>query len=87
MARGFLGKGGLVGLAMLLLFAPRAQAYILSYQTPDGSVDKDGDPVKAKADIKAIEEAANMFKLDNGFYPTTAEGLTALVQAPPRAKR
>jgi general secretion pathway protein G len=42
---------------------------------------------KAKADIRAIEEAANMFKLDNGFYPSSAEGLLALVQAPPRAKR
>ena len=42
---------------------------------------------KAKADIKAIEEAMNMFKLDNGFYPSTAEGIAALVQAPPRARR
>jgi len=36
---------------------------------------------------KAIEEAMNMFKLDNGFYPSTAEGIAALVQAPPRARR
>ncbi|MDX2168671.1 MAG: type II secretion system major pseudopilin GspG [Deltaproteobacteria bacterium] len=42
---------------------------------------------KAKADIKAIEQAMNMFKLDNGFYPSSAEGIAALVQAPPRAKR
>jgi general secretion pathway protein G len=42
---------------------------------------------KAKADIKAIEEAMNMFKLDNGFYPSSAEGIAALVQAPPRARR
>lgn len=42
---------------------------------------------KAKADIKAIEDAMNMFKLDNGFYPSSAEGIAALVQAPPRAKR
>src|SRR6185436_18544813 len=42
---------------------------------------------KAKADIKAIEEAMNMFKLDNGFYPSTGEGIGALVQAPPRARR
>jgi general secretion pathway protein G len=42
---------------------------------------------KAKADIKAIEEALNMFKLDNGFYPSSAEGLAALVQGTPRAKR
>jgi general secretion pathway protein G len=42
---------------------------------------------KAKADIKAIEEAANLFKLDNGFYPSSAEGLNALIQAPPRARK
>src|SRR5882762_4817294 len=42
---------------------------------------------KAKADIKAIEEALNMFKLDNGFYPSSGEGIAALVQAPPRARR
>ena len=42
---------------------------------------------KAKADIKAIEDSLNMFKLDNGFYPSSAEGIGALVQAPPRAKR
>jgi general secretion pathway protein G len=42
---------------------------------------------KATADVKAIEQALNMFKLDNGFYPSTAEGLNALVQAPPRAKK
>jgi len=42
---------------------------------------------KAKADIKAIEEALNMFKLDNGFYPSSGEGLAALVQGTPRAKR
>jgi general secretion pathway protein G len=42
---------------------------------------------KAKADIKAIEEAANLFKLDNGFYPNSGEGIPALVQPPPRARR
>jgi general secretion pathway protein G len=42
---------------------------------------------KAKADIKAIEESMNMFKLDNGFFPSSAEGIAALVQPPPRAKR
>jgi general secretion pathway protein G len=41
----------------------------------------------AKTDIKSIGLALNMFRADNGFYPTSAEGLAALVQAPPRAKR
>jgi general secretion pathway protein G len=40
---------------------------------------------KAKADIKGIEQALQLFKLDNGFYPSAAEGLQALITAPPRA--
>ena len=35
--------------------------------------------VKAKADVKAIEEALHLFKLDCGFYPSTGQGLQALV--------
>jgi general secretion pathway protein G len=42
---------------------------------------------RAKADIKAIESALNLFKIDNGFYPNTGEGLQALVSAPPRARK
>jgi general secretion pathway protein G len=42
--------------------------------------------VKARADIKAIEDALHLFKLDNGFYPTTAQGLEALVTAPAGAR-
>jgi general secretion pathway protein G len=41
---------------------------------------------KAQADIKAIEEAMHLFKLDNGFYPSSAEGIAALVSPPPRAR-
>jgi general secretion pathway protein G len=41
---------------------------------------------KAAADIKGIEEALHLFKLDNGFYPSTTEGLSALVQKPGNAK-
>jgi len=41
---------------------------------------------KALADIKGIEEALHLFKLDNGYYPTTAEGLSGLVQKPANAK-
>lgn len=37
---------------------------------------------KAAADIKKIEQALHLYKLDNGLYPTTDQGLEALV-APP----
>jgi len=38
--------------------------------------------VKAKSDIKAIELALKMYKLDNGTYPTTEQGLKALIKKP-----
>lgn len=37
---------------------------------------------KAAVQIKQIEGALNLFKIDNGFYPTTDQGLEALVSAP-----
>lgn len=37
---------------------------------------------KAKVDMKGIEEALGLFKLDNGFYPSTEQGLKALVTKP-----
>jgi general secretion pathway protein G len=37
---------------------------------------------KAKVDIKGLEEALGLFKLDNGFYPSTEQGLNALVSKP-----
>ncbi len=37
---------------------------------------------KAKVDIKNIESALELFKLDNGFYPSTEQGLEALVEKP-----
>ena len=37
---------------------------------------------KAKQDIRALESAVNMYKLDNFVYPNTDQGLEALVQKP-----
>ncbi|HKL27592.1 MAG TPA: type II secretion system major pseudopilin GspG [Desulfuromonadales bacterium] len=37
---------------------------------------------KAKVDMKSIEEALGLFKLDNGYYPSTDQGLKALVEKP-----
>ncbi len=38
--------------------------------------------VKARAQMENIEAALKLFKLDNGFYPSTDQGLEALVQKP-----
>ncbi len=42
----------------------------------------DAKAVKAKVDILAIETALKLYKLDNGDYPTTEQGLAALVEKP-----
>ncbi|MET0026573.1 MAG: type II secretion system major pseudopilin GspG [Candidatus Thiodiazotropha sp.] len=37
---------------------------------------------KAKSDIRALEAALNLYRLDNMIYPTTDQGLEALVNKP-----
>ncbi len=37
---------------------------------------------KARQDIRALEAALNLYKLDNYVYPTTDQGLEALIQEP-----
>src|SRR5881392_589302 len=46
-----------------------------------GKVD-DARVAKAKADIQSLEAALSMYYLDNSKYPTSEQGLTALVQQP-----
>jgi general secretion pathway protein G len=38
--------------------------------------------VKAKQDLRALESALNLYRLDNYTYPTTDQGLEALVSVP-----
>ncbi len=42
----------------------------------------DARVVKAKSDIQALESALDIYKLDNYAYPTTDQGLEALVTQP-----
>ena len=46
-----------------------------------GEVDK-ARVTKAQADVRAIESALNMYKLDNFHYPSTEQGLRALSERP-----
>lgn len=41
---------------------------------------------KARMQIESLETALKLFKLDNGFYPTTEQGLQALVEKPEAGK-
>ena len=38
--------------------------------------------VKGKMDIKSIESALKLYKIDSGSYPTTEQGLIALLKKP-----
>jgi len=38
--------------------------------------------VKAKQDVLAIQSALDLYKLDNGSYPSTDQGLQALITKP-----
>lgn len=38
--------------------------------------------VRAKQDINSIQSALDLYRLDNGAYPTTDQGLSALVAKP-----
>jgi general secretion pathway protein G len=38
--------------------------------------------VKAKIQIESFETALKLYKLDNGLYPTTEQGLQSLAEAP-----
>jgi general secretion pathway protein G len=60
---------------LLAIVAPR-----LISRTDDARV------IKAKAQIKNFETALKLFKIDNGFYPSTEQGLEALVSEPSTGK-
>ena len=46
-----------------------------------GNIDK-AAVTRAKGDIRSIETALNLYRLDNFRYPTTDQGLEALVTNP-----
>lgn len=46
----------------------------------------DAKVVKARADIAAIEQALSLYKLDSGNFPTSEQGLEALVELPTRGE-
>jgi len=41
--------------------------------------------IKAKSDIKTIESALKLYKIDTGNYPTTEQGLESLIRKPDTA--
>jgi general secretion pathway protein G len=45
----------------------------------------DARQTKATADLASLAQALNLYRLDNGGYPTTDQGLVALVERPTTA--
>jgi general secretion pathway protein G len=45
----------------------------------------DARRTKAAADLASLGQALNLYRLDNGMYPTTDQGLEALVERPTTA--
>lgn len=43
---------------------------------------EDARVTEAKVQIKNLETALKLFKIDNGFYPDTEQGLEALIEKP-----
>jgi general secretion pathway protein G len=54
-------------------------------QNLKGATDK-AKRIKAQADISALKTALDRYYLDNGSYPSSDQGLTALVSAPQNGK-
>lgn len=50
-----------------------------------GNVDK-AKVESVKSDLRVISQALDLYRLDNNRYPTTDQGLEALVSAPDNAK-
>lgn len=71
MARAFLWKIGLVALAGLLFLAP-AEASVITYVTPAGSVDAAGNPVSAQATVSSTAGGITVTLQNTLANPTEA---------------
>lgn len=75
------GTAGANGFTLIEVLVVVVILGILAAIVVPNIMDKPGQAkiTKAKADIRAIESAFNMYRLDKHVYPTTDEGIEALV--------
>lgn len=76
------------GFTMIEIMVVVAILGILAAMVVPSIIGKDDQArvARTKSDIKAISSALDMYKLDNYKYPTTEQGLEALVNKPENAK-
>ena len=74
-------NGGFTLLEIIVVVA--IIAILAAYIAPKvaGRVD-DARISKAKSDIRVLESSLELYKLDNFVYPSTAQGLKALIEKP-----
>ena len=76
-----LGQGGFTLIEIMVVIAILAILAVIVMPKLVGRTD-DARITAAKVQIKNIEEGLHLYKLDNGLYPSTEQGLEALVHAP-----
>ena len=75
------GEGGFTLIEIMVVIAILAILAAIVMPKLVGHTD-DARITAATVQIKNIEQALGLYKLDNGVYPTTEQGLEALVTAP-----
>lgn len=75
------GEGGFTLIEIMVVVVIIGLLAAVIVPTVVSKVD-DAKVAKAKSDIQAIQAALTMFRLDNSHYPTSEQGLQALVTQP-----
>ncbi len=76
------------GFTLIELLVVMAILAVLATMIAPKLMDKPDDAkrVKAAVDMQSLGQALKFYKLDNGNYPSTEQGLRALVEAPSTGK-
>lgn len=75
------GQGGFTLIELMIVVAILGLlAYVLVPRIMERP--EEARRIRAQVDIKTIESALKLYKVDNGTYPTTEQGLSALITKP-----
>ncbi|WP_067704227.1 MULTISPECIES: type II secretion system major pseudopilin GspG [unclassified Erwinia] len=75
------GQGGFTLLEIMVVIVILGLLASLTIPSLMGNKEK-ADRQKARSDIATLENSLDMYRLDNHRYPTTEQGLEALVEKP-----